>query len=130
MQKQIYFSFISINFSSIFKIEFNSNVSNDFLISFLKDFIQAFNGNFCLTSEGNNLEINCYQQKNHELEVKISDLVTRYRNSIPPINRINDFIKKLSENENFFLLPADLDTIPTKNKIMMLNELASLNNPH
>lgn len=129
MQKQIYFSFISINFSSIFKIEFNSNVSNDFLISFLKDFIQAFNGNFCLTSEGNNLEINCYQQKNHELEVKISDLVTRYRNSIPPINRINDFIKKLSENESFFLLPADLDTIPTKNKIMMLNELASLNNP-
>lgn len=94
MQKQIYFSFISINFSSIFKIEFNSNVSNDFLISFLKDFIQAFNGNFCLTSEGNNLEINCYQQKNHELEVKISDLVTRYRNSKYQLKSKHVFITK------------------------------------
>ncbi len=129
MKEQIYFTFFSIKSCATYKIEFNSDASNDSLIYFIQDFVQTFNGQLCLTPEGNRLEINCYQKNTPELQAKVLELVGRNKINQPVINKINDFIKKLSIDEHFFILPVNFESIPPKNQIMMESELMSLNNP-
>jgi len=129
MKEQIYFTFFSIKSCATYKIEFNPNKSNNSLIYFIQDFIQTFNGQVCLTPEGNRLEINCSQKNTLELQAKVLELVNRNKSNQPVINKINDFIKKLSINEIFFILPVDSASISLKNQFMMANELMSLNNP-
>src|SRR5690606_20820508 len=113
------FTFFSIKSCATYKIEFNPNTSNNSLIYFIQDFIQTFNGQVCLMPEGNRLEINCSQKNTLELQAKVLELVNRNKSNQPVINKINDFIKKLSINEHFFILPVDSASIPLKNQFMM-----------
>ena len=99
MKEQIYFTFFSIKYCETYQIEFDSDASNDSLIYFIQDFVQTFNGQLCLTPEGNRLEINCYQKNTPELQAKVLELVGRNKINQPLINKINDFIKKLSIDE-------------------------------
>ena len=90
---------------------------------FILEFAAIFKGQF--DEDNHHVNIEALQKNDHALRENIKYYVDKYKNENPKINRLNDFIKSLTDEESFYILPVKDLTQPQH--IEVTNELMCIN---
>jgi hypothetical protein len=91
------------------------------LRSLILEFISIFSHN--IDEEEFKIEISSLQKNSESLRLAIGGFVDKYKSTVPVINRLNTFIKKIDDGEYFYILPnvkklSDSQTISISNELL------------
>jgi len=109
--------FFSLRGQSVLEIKGDEVQINNFILEFISIFSHS------IDEDTFKIEISSLQENTEALRSGISDLVNRYKSSLPVINRLNTFIKRLDDGEYFYILPnvkklSDSQTISINNELL------------
>ena len=92
----------------------------------LNDFFYVFLGLFPGIMDFEKKTIQCLTTNNETLRNNIKMFVTEHQASVPQINGLPAFFRRLSENEAFYIIPSQIknqaDSIRLSNYLLALNE--------
>lgn len=110
--------FIAANHALPFKI---SSAHKDYIETFVKDLIVIFSSD---SGKKGEVVVEAFQKNSDEIMDNINDFVSKYAKSLPEINMVSAFFRKLRANEDFCFLPSLELTVQEKLKIY--NRLKSM----
>lgn len=119
MNNDIWFTLISLKKTSHFSLGGNPEDLGDHILELL----QCFGANVDI--ETFQITVTSLLQNTELLRESINNYVGKHRAHSPVINKLNDFFKKLEDNEMFYFLPG-VKELTQKQTMMTYNELMSL----
>ncbi len=111
---------------TLFSVKFNVVIDIGYTIEqsqIINDFISIFNPK--INAEKQIINIDNKHKNTEELQKKLTNYISKYKNISPQIQQINKYFRKLDENEWFFTLPPI--EFNTKEKYRLEEELNMLN---
>ncbi len=98
--ERIFITFLALSEFRQIRFESTDNISeliNDLLCSFAKNIDEA----------NSTVSIDKLQRNTSDLRYKVNSFVKNYSDELPIVNQVNDFLRKIGENEYFFFLPNE-----------------------